>query len=40
VALWDYGGSAPDDLNFKKDDVIVIDQESERNENVSDECVC
>jgi hypothetical protein len=40
VALWDYGGSAPDDLNFKKDDVIVIDQESERNEDVSDECVC
>jgi hypothetical protein len=28
VALWDYGGSAPDDLHFKKDDVIVIDQES------------
>jgi LAS seventeen-binding protein 1/2 len=29
VALWDYSGTAADDLNFRKDDIIVIDQESE-----------
>lgn len=28
-ALWTYQGSAPDDLTFQKDDIIIVDEEGE-----------